>query len=321
MEQAPLNTELFTNQTIGGSNSIRLGWRNLRTAGATARQMLMLAAAQEWNVPVSEITTESGVLLHRSSGKSAGYDKMSSIAARIPVPKEVQLKDPKDFKLIGTSRKEVDGLSIVTGKPIYGMDTHVDGMLIAMIVHPTAFGMKLKSYDDSVSRTMPGIKDIFTIKVLNDDYERQHFDTTTFPDLIAVVGSTTWEVLKAKQALKIEWEPIIENTIKRNDFYNGHETVTIPAGLESTADHIAKMKEMGTKPAKVLRKDGDPENAFKNAVKVIERTYTAPFLNHACMEPMNFFADVTPEKAICVGTTAKTCSDQADVISQAWNTS
>lgn len=301
VEQAPLNTVLYRGQTIGGSNAIRSQWQSLRTAGATARQMLREAAAREWQVPVNEITTAEGVLYHQSSGKSAGYGTMASAAALIPVPEEVELKELKDFKIIGTSQKNVLGPDIVTGKPLFGSDIQEKGMLIAMITHPPAFGMKLKSYDDSAAKVMPGIKDIFTIKVLDDDYVRGHFDTLTFPELVVVVGNTTWEVLQAKLALKIAWEPISEHSIQRNDFYAGLQTVTIPAELESTKDHQAKMSAMTGKQANVLRKDGDPELAFENATQVIERTYTAPFLAHNCMEPMTFFAHVTAEKASLAG--------------------
>jgi len=301
VEQAPLNTELYSGQTIGGSNAIRTAWKTLRMAGATARQMLREAAAKTWQVPVAEITTSESVLYHKKSGKSAGYGEMVSAAAKIPVPKEVELKDLKDFKIVGASLKNVDGPKIVSGNPLFGSDIQVDGMLIAMIVHPPAFGLKLKSYNDSVARSMAGIKDIFTIKVLDDDYVRGHFDTCTFPDLVAVVGNSTWEVMKAKEALEVEWEPISEHTIERNDYYAGRQKVTVPAGLESTDDHIAKMAEMAGKPAQVLRRDGNPEKAFEDAAKVIERTYTAPFLAHNCMEPMNFFANVTEDKVELAG--------------------
>lgn len=170
--------------------------------------MLREAAAKTWNVPVDEVATEAGTLYHKSSGKTAGYGEMASAASRIPVPEEVQLKDVKDFKIIGTSRKNVDGLKIVTGQPLFGTDYHREGMLIAMIAHPPAFGLKLKSVDDSAARAMPGIRDIFTIKALEEDYEKQYFDTCTFPELVAVVGNSTWEVMNAKKALKIEWAPI-----------------------------------------------------------------------------------------------------------------
>jgi len=281
VEQAPLNTDIFTRQLAGGSQSIRQGWQSLRMAGATARHMLREAAAQQWQVPVAEITTAAGILYHEKSGKSIGYGEVASAAAKIPVPEEVQLKDAKDFKIIGTSRKNVDGKKIVTGQPLFGLDYKVEGMLIAMIAHPPAFGMKLKSVDDSAAKAMPGIKDVFTIKVYNEGYEKQWSDTTAFDELVVVVGNTTWEVMNAKKALRIQWERT--------------------SAAENTESYMAKMAALTAKPATQLRKDGNPEAAFKNAAKVIERTYTAPFLPHNTMEPMNFFAHVTADKAELVG--------------------
>jgi isoquinoline 1-oxidoreductase beta subunit len=300
VEQAPLNTNLYTRQFIGGSQAIRQGWQSLRMAGATARYMLCQAAAKAWHVPAEEITTEAGVLHHKKSGRSADYGKMAAAAAQIPVPQEIQLKDKKDFTIIGTSRKNVDGKKIVTGQPLFGIDYHISGMLIAMITHPPAFGMKLKSLDDSAARKMPGIKDIFTIKNLKDDYERQYFDTCTFTELVVLVGNTTWEVMQAKKALRVEWEPFADYTEIKNS-PGGKQTVRFPAGLENTTDHVKKMAETSTKPGTVRRKDGDPEKAFSSAAKIIERKYTAPFLAHNCMEPMNFFAHVTGDKAELAG--------------------
>jgi isoquinoline 1-oxidoreductase subunit beta len=302
VEQAPLNTSSYTRQFIGGSQAIRQGWSVLRKAGATARYMLIQSAAQAWQVPVDEITTGSGILHHKKSGKSANYGEMASVAAQIAVPTKVSLKDKKDYKIIGTSRKNVDGHKIVKGEPLFSIDHNTPGMLIAMITHPPAFGMKLKSVDDSAARKMPGIKDIFTIKNMMDDYVRQYFDTCTFTELVVVVGNTTWEVMNAKKALKVEWETFSSYAEIRNS-PDGKQTTTIlfPEGLESTTDHLSKMAEMAAKPGKIQRKDGDPENAFKNAEQIIERTYTAPFLVHNCMEPMNFFANVTSDKAELVG--------------------
>jgi isoquinoline 1-oxidoreductase subunit beta len=293
VEQAPFNTDLYTRQMSGGSQALRQGWKGLRMAGATARQMLRQAAAQTWNLPLNEITTESGVLYHKSSGKKAGYGEMASAAAKIPVPKEVAMKEPKEFKIIGTSQRNVDGKLIVTGKPLFGLDVRHEGMLFAMIAFPPAFGMKLKSFDAVKVKSMPGIKDVFAIKTYNDDYQRNFFDTNAFPDVVALVGNSTWELMNAKLELKVEWEPISETTIT----FGGNRTQVIPAGLESTADHKAKMKEMASKPGRQVRKDGDPEGAFSKAAKVIERTYTAPFLAHMPMEPMNFYANVTSDKA------------------------
>ncbi|MEZ2415550.1 molybdopterin cofactor-binding domain-containing protein [Muriicola sp. E247] len=297
VEQAPLNTELFTRQFIGGSQAIRHGWPGLRMAGASARQMLKEAAATQWEVPVDEVTTEAGMLYHSSSNRSMGYGDIASAAAQLTVPEEVQLKELKDFKIIGTSRKNVDASKIITGKPLFGFDTYEDGMLTAMIIHPPAFGMKLKSVDDTAARNMPGIRDIFTIKVLEDDFVRQHFDTCTFLEVVAIVGDTTWEVMNAKNAVNTSWERFETYTEERVPYGRSQYTLTIPAGLENTADHKAQMKEMASKKASVVRKDGNPEAAFRKAVKVIERTYTGPFMAHNCMEPMNFFAHVKEDSA------------------------
>ena len=301
VEQAPLNTDLYSRQFIGGSQAIRQGWNGLRMAGASARHMLREAAASAWGVTIDEITTEEGLLKHVASGRSAGYGEMASAAAKVSVPEEVMLKDSKDFKIIGTSRKNVDGKKIVTGKPLFGFDTYKEGMLTAMIVHPPAFGLKLKSVDDSSVKSMPGIRDVFTIKVLNDDFERQHFDTCTFLEVVAIVGDSTWEVMNAKKAIDVLWEPFEAYTEERTFYRSSRQTLTIPAGLESTDGHMKDMEQAAMKPQKVVRKDGNPELAFKNAARVIERTYIGPHLAHNCMEPMNFFAHVTSEKAELIG--------------------
>lgn len=300
VEQADFYPERFERQFTGGSQSVRQGWKILRTAGATGRKMLVDAAAKTWNVPANEITTEAGMLHHISSGKKASYGEMASHAATLPVPEEVPLKNVSDFKIIRTSRKNVDGKNIVTGKPLFGIDYKQEGMLIAMIAHPPAFGLKVKSVDDAEARSMPGIKDVFTIKTLADDYERNGFDTTTFTELVVVVGNTTWEVMNAKKLLKIEWEKISDSNIIVNT-WGGKQTVKIPAGLESTEGHKTVMAEMAKKPANVLRKDGDVEAAFKKAAKVIERTYSAPYLAHNTMEPVNCFAHVTSDSAELYG--------------------
>lgn len=300
VKQADFYPQRFERQFTGGSQSIRQGWKILRTAGAAARQMLIQAAAQSWKVPAEEITTEGGMLHHKATNKTAGYGELASLAATLPVPKEVKLKAIADFKIIGTSTKNVEGMNIVTGKPLFGLDHRKEGMLIAMIAHPPAFGLKVKSVGDAAARSMPGIKDVFTIKTLADDYERNGFDTTTFTDCVVVVGNTTWEVMNAKKALKIEWEKISDTNIVVNG-RGGKQTIKIPAGLESTAVHKSQMAEWSKKPGNVLRKDGDPEGAFKKAAKVLERNYSAPFLAHNAMEPVNCFAHVTADQAEIYG--------------------
>jgi CO/xanthine dehydrogenase Mo-binding subunit len=300
VEQAPFNTAYYERQVTGGSQGIRRAWPGLRMAGAAARQMLREAAAQSWQVPVAEITTAAGVLHHAGSGRAAGYGEMASAAAGIPVPEEVELKDVKDFKLIGTPRKNVEARKIVTGQPLFAMDQEREGMLIAMIAHPPAFGMKTKSLDDTAARAMPGIRDVFSIKTFNDDYARNFFDTNTFPEMIAIVGDSTWEVMNAKKALEIEWEPMPDTEVTVGGF-GRTQTVRIPAGLENTSEHRTKMEEAAARPGNVVRRDGDPDAAFRNAAQVIERSYTAPFLAHNCMEPINCIAHVTADRAELIG--------------------
>ncbi|WP_026810983.1 xanthine dehydrogenase family protein molybdopterin-binding subunit [Arenibacter latericius] len=300
VEQANFDTESYGWQFTGGSQGIRRRWEGLRMAGATAKQMLKEAAAQIWQVSVSEITVSEGVLRHKASGNSAGYGEMASVAAKLEVPKEVPLKEVKDFTIIGKSKKSVENQKIVTGKPLFGLDYQFENSLIAMVEHPPAFGLKLKSFDAAEVGSMPGIVDVFSIKTLEDDFKRGYFDTNAFTDLIAIVGKSTWEVMNAKKKLKAEWEPIADSTYKMDRF--GTEVdVEVPKGLESTDEHYKKMKVMAAKPGTMVRKDGNPEAAFKKAAKIIERTYTCPFLAHNCMEPMNFFAHVTDEGAKLAG--------------------
>lgn len=278
VEQAPFDKSKYTRQLAGGSQSIRQGWTSLRTAGATVRRMLMEAAAKEWQVAVSELTTENGVIKH-SSGKTAHYGEMAGLAAGLEVPTDVKLKDAKDFKIIGQTKKNVDAPKIVTGQPLFGIDTKREGMQIAMIVHPPAFGMKIKSIDDAAARAVSGITDVITVQTEPD--QKQWSDTNAFTELVAVVGRSTWQVMKAKKALKVEWE---------------QET---PA--ESTEDHNSSLAKALDKRSEASREDGNPNRAFANAAQVIERNYSAPFLAHNTMEPMNFFADVREGKAELVG--------------------
>ena len=300
VEMGPHDTVKLGPQFTGGSNSVRMYWKPLREAGAAARQMLKEAAAQTWSVPVEEITTKGAVLFHAKTNRAGTYGEFASKASGIPIPKEVKLKDVKNFNVVRNSKKNVEGLKIITGKPLFGMDYNQEGMLIAMIEHPPAFGMKLKSFDASQTLQMPGVKDVFTLKLYDDGFEQGGFDTRTFNDLLVVVGNNTWEVMNARKKLKVTWEPAgdMKETVAGR---GGKKEVIIPGELESTVAQFAKMQEYAKQPAEQLRKDGDPETAFKNAAQVIERTYNAPFLAHNCMEPINFFAHVTDEKALVAG--------------------
>ena len=299
VEMGPHDNVKLGPQFTGGSNSIRMYWKPLREAGAAARQMLCQAAAQTWKVPAEEITTKGGILQHKS-GKAAKYGEMASVAATVAVPKGMKLKAPKDFSIVSKSKKNVEGQKVVSGKPLFGIDYRVDGMLIAMIQHPPAFGMKLKSFDASLALKMPGIKDIFATKLYEEGFEQGGFDTRSFNDLLVVVGNSTWEVMNARKKLKAQWEVAgdVKDTMMGR---GGKREVTVPGRLETTSNQFEMMAEFAKKPANQLRKDGDPETAFKNAATVIERTYNAPFLAHNTMEPMNFFAHVQADKALVAG--------------------
>lgn len=282
VEQAGLNTEHFSRQVAGGSQSIRRGWNSLRMAGATARRMLLEAAAKAWEVPVSELTTESGMIRHEASGRTIGYGQVASSAGGMEVPEEIELKDPKDFKIIGVPTKNVDGKKIAVGAPLFGLDHHKEGMLVAMAEHAPAFGMTLRSMDVEEAKAMPGIVDVFKIVTKPDWLENRRLNNLAFKELVAVVGRSTWEVMKAKQALKLEWERASP----------GETTAIINTELE---DLLAQAVD---EPS---RKDGDPEAAFRDAAQVVERTYSGPFLAHNTLEPMNFFAHVTDDRAELVG--------------------
>jgi isoquinoline 1-oxidoreductase beta subunit len=233
----------------------------------TARYMLIAAAAKRWGVDLSQCTTENAFVIHAASSRRLSYGELAEEACNIPVPDQVKLKDPKDFKIIGTAVKNVEAKKLYTGKPLFGLDFYREGMLHAMIQRPKAFGLKIKSVDSAAAKQMPGI-----------------IDVVTFGNNVAVVGKSTWEVMKARKEVKIEYEK--------------------DGNLESSLDHEKLFTELMSKPeAKVERKDGDVETAFKNAAKVIRSEYQCPFLPHSPMEPMNFFAHAKADGVELIGPT------------------
>ncbi len=267
VEQVGLALDKYTRQVAGGSGSIRSSWKSFREAGAAARQMFIEAASKKWNVNRDELITENGYVIHKSSNKKASYAELAGDAATLSPPTEIKLKDPKDFKIIGTRVRNVDTKNIVTGKPLFGIDTKREGMLYAMVARPPAFGKKLKSVDDTAARSMPGVKNV-----------------VTYDNSVAVLATSTWEAKKGRDALKIEWEDEQE--------------------LESTDGHKAAMlKLIQEKHETPRRNDGDVEKAFTEAKKVLEITFEAPFLAHATLEPMNFFAHYTDDHLELYGPT------------------
>ena len=282
VEQAPLNTGFYQNQFAGGSLSIRLSWNALRMAGATGRRMLLEAAAKEWEISISDLIVAQGVIKEKNGERTITYGEIASKAVDIEVPEEIELKEISEFNLIGTSKKNVDGYKIVTGKPLYGLDFKRDGMQLAVIQHPPAFGMKVKNFNEEEIKGMDGIKDAFIIDTTIEDPDWN--DEKGFLQLIAIVGDSTWQLMKAKRAINANWETVSE--------------------LENSEMHLKKLEDAfasGTVGAN--RKDGDPDAAFDKASKIIERTYSSPFLPHNTMEPMNFFANVTDNSAELIGPT------------------
>jgi len=259
VEQAGLNTDKFPRQVAGGSQSIRQGWTALRDAGATARQMLINAAAKEWNIEATEITTDNGMIIN-PDGQKLGYGAVASTAAKMEIPKDVPHKNITDFKIIGKDKKNVDLQNIVTGKPLFGIDTKREGMQYAVVMRPPAFGQKLVSFDDAEARKVTGVNDVIK-----------------FGNKIAVLADATWPAMKAKKLIKAEWET--------------------DSPLENTSGHDESLiAKLDTDKAEPFRNDGDVDKAFREADEVISRVYESPFLPHNCMEPMNFFADVREDK-------------------------
>lgn len=301
VEQAPLDTAAFSFQFIGGSQGIRRGWRGLRLAGATAKKMLIEAAADTWNVAPDEIVTASGILSHKYSEKKATYGEMADKAAKRIPPQQVELKPIDKFKIVGYSQKNVDIEKIITGKPLFGIDMQPPGTLTAMIVHPPAFGLKITSIRNRAEvLQMPGIKDVFLIEVYEDTFEKKFFDTLSFNKVAVVVGRSTWEVMQAKKILAVECE-LRESHTETRDRFGRKWIENTPSGLENTETHYAQMEDYSKTKSSIRRKDGDPDKAFAQAAQIVERTYTAPFLAHNCMEPMNFFADVKENSAQLAG--------------------
>lgn len=187
VEMGDYDTPRFKRQFTGGSQSVRAGWQPLRKAGATAKMMLLQAAANEWKLPLAELTASNGQVHHKASGKSMPYGNLAAAAAQLPVPDKAVLKSNGQFNLIGKPQKNVEGPKIVKGQSLFTMDYKAEGMLIAMAIHPPAFGMKLKSFDAAEALKMPGIRDVFDIQVYKDGYQRAGFDTRTFNNLVVVV--------------------------------------------------------------------------------------------------------------------------------------
>ena len=241
-------------QGVFGSTSIRTQWMPLRKAGAATRQMLMEAAAQKWNIDVTQVRTEQGFLV--ANGQRVSYGSVAEAAAKLPVPANIQLKDAKDFKLIGTPAKRLDTRDKISGATKFGIDAEVPGMLYATLARCPVFGGKATSYEADKAKAVTGVREV--VRVSNG---------------IAVVADNTWAAMQGRKALNITWDEGPNATL-------------------SSAIIRSRMAEQAEKPGLSGRTEGDAAGTLARAAKRVEAVYEAPYLAHACMEPLNCTADV-----------------------------
>src|SRR5271165_5057999 len=253
--------EKYGDQDTDGSHSVKSFFDTLRESGASARLMLVRAAAT-WNVPESECITESSTVVHQPSGKKLSYGELASSAAKLPVPRkeELKLKDRTDWKFIGKPTPSYDLRNMTIGKAVYGQDVRMDGMLFASVAHPPVYGGAVKSVDDVATLRIGGVKQTITIDPWKPPVGMQALGG------VAVVADNTWAAFQGKKKLKVEWTKS-EHGVWNSDAFR--------KDLEATAK----------KPCKVVRELGDVDLAFTKGGKVVEAEYYAPMLAHASMEP------------------------------------
>ena len=273
IQQADSDPAKYGSQFAGGSTATPMNWDEHRRIGAAGRQMLVAAAAASWGVNASECETASGTVTHRPSGRSMTYAELSTRAAALTAPdlKTVTLKDPKDFKIIGTWKSGVDNRLIVTGKPLFGIDVSVPGMKYAMFEKCPVFGGKVVSANTDVIARMPGVRQAFVVE-----------GGTALNGLlggVAIVADTWWHAKKAREKLVVKWD-------------EGATASESSVGFAAKAAELAKGP-----PARSLRKDGDVDAALKSSATVVEASYSYPFISHATLEPMNCTASVVGGKA------------------------
>jgi isoquinoline 1-oxidoreductase beta subunit len=270
VRQAVIDEKLYGRQVAGGSTSTPTNWDPLRRAGATARAMLVAAAAKTWNVPAAEITTENSVVRHAKSNRSATYGELAEVAATMPVPDaaDVPLKPRSSYRLLGKRITGVDNAKIVTGQPLFGIDQRVPGMLYATYTKAPAIGARAVSANLDHIKTLPGVKDAFIVGQQGDPIGFSPAGPSVLSG-VAILANTTWAAMQAKKQLKIEWD-------------------ASGASKDSWADDRAQAKALAGKPAEaaVLGQGGDVDAAFAFG-KTLEAMYTYHYVSHSDLEPQN----------------------------------
>lgn len=257
VEGAPADAKRYNNlfwgpaQGTGGSTAMANSWEQMRRAGAAGRAMLVSAAAIKWNVPAAEIMVRDGVVSHAKSKRRASFGELAVDAATLPVPTDLKLKDPKDFRLIGKQAKRKDSADKTNGQARFTQDVQLPGMLVAVVAHPPRFGATVKAFDARRAKAVKGVVDVVQI-----------------PQGVAVLASDTWSAKKGRDALSVSWD----------------ESQAFTLGSEEI---FARYRELAKTPGLVAHQSGDADQAFGKAARVVRASYDFPYLAHAAMEPMN----------------------------------
>jgi isoquinoline 1-oxidoreductase subunit beta len=254
----------FHMQGTGGSQTIHSCWEPMRKAGATAREMLIAAAAQKWSVDASECHAENGAVIHGATKRRLTYGSLAEAAGKMPPPTEVKLKDPSQFKVIGKSIKRLDTADKVCGKASFGIDQRRPGMLHASVIHCPVFGGKVASFDATKAKAIPGVKDVIQIPIGKSTG-------------IAVVADNTWTAFQARKVVDVTWDEGPNGGVTSESIFKSFEDTMPKPGVES-------------------RKEGDAAAALASAHKTVEAVYRAPYQAHATMEPMNCTAHVQADR-------------------------
>jgi isoquinoline 1-oxidoreductase beta subunit len=264
---APLDRK-YGGQGVGGSDAIRSGWDNMRRIGATARALLIAAAAAQWKVPAAECETTAHMVRHPGSGRDARYGSLAASAVKLTVPRNVPMKDPSRYRLIGTRVNGTDNHKVVTGQPLFGIDVRLPNMKFAAVAKCPVFNGRPLKIDATKARQVPGVRDVVEIAGLDNP-------TFLMPG-VAVVADSTWAAFKGREALIVQWE-------------EG------PYATESNATLTEQFQKLLAAPPETLHNSGRVDEALKSAVAVVDNTYSFPFVSHATLEPHNCTADYRPD--------------------------
>lgn len=263
IDDAPLDRK-YGGQGVGGSDAIRSDWDALRRIGATTRACLISAAAAQWNVPASECETSAHVVRHPASGRESRYGSLAARASTLSVPRDVPLKDPARYRLIGTRVNGTDNHKVVTGQPLFGIDVRLPNMKFAAVAKCPVFNGQPVKIDATKARQVPGVRDIVEIKGLDNP--------TFLMSGVAVVADSTWAAFKGREALMVQWD-------------EG------PYASESNATLTDQFQKLLAAPPATLHNSGRVEDALASAAATVDNTYSFPFVSHATLEPHNCTAD------------------------------